>query len=91
MIWLMPIMAGLLLAPVVATITSRSDIGDWLARHGVFPAEADERELSPTGNGALLPEMPADFTFRLAQGEGGASQPSIAAGSAAKATVAAPR
>ena len=91
MIWLMPIMAGLLLAPVVATVTSRSDVGDWLARHGVFPAEADERELSPAGNGALLPEMPAGFVFRLARGDSDAAQAGIAAGSAPRATVAAPR
>src|SRR3546814_3880561 len=29
--WMLPIIAGLLLAPVTATLTSRRDLGDWLA------------------------------------------------------------
>jgi len=46
-LWLMPVVASLLLAPVITSITSRQDIGDWLARKGVFAAREDRAVLAP--------------------------------------------
>nr|WP_281397115.1 glucans biosynthesis glucosyltransferase MdoH [Sphingobium boeckii] len=37
-IWLVPIMAGLLLSPVIVMVTSRNDIGERLGQSGIFPA-----------------------------------------------------
>src|SRR3546814_1827567 len=42
--WMLPIIAGLLLAPVTATLTSRRDLGDWLASNGIFTAEGRSEE-----------------------------------------------
>jgi membrane glycosyltransferase len=41
MIWTLPVAIGLVLAPVTVWVTSRSDVGGWLARQGLFLSPAD--------------------------------------------------
>lgn len=41
LLWLLPVAVSLVLAPVVVAITSRQDMGDWFARHGVFAAREE--------------------------------------------------
>ncbi|MBV9843392.1 MAG: glucans biosynthesis glucosyltransferase MdoH [Sphingomonadaceae bacterium] len=38
-LWALPVALGLLLAPVTAMVTARSDIADWLTSHGIFVTE----------------------------------------------------
>ncbi|MBK5264339.1 MAG: glucans biosynthesis glucosyltransferase MdoH [Alphaproteobacteria bacterium] len=42
MAWLLPVVVSLLLAPFIVSITSRCDIGEWLARRGIFRTAEDE-------------------------------------------------
>src|SRR3546814_5084386 len=58
--WMLPIIAGLLLAPVTATLTARRDLGDWLASNGIFTAEgevvpASRADRLPHGAPAIMP------------------------------------
>lgn len=42
LVWMLPVGVSLILSPVIVCLTSRCDVGDWLARHGIFRTQ-DER------------------------------------------------
>ena len=66
--WLIPIMAGLIVAPVIATLTSCGDIGDRLSRMGIFPS-LDIEESKPSARASDQ----TDFGIRLVSGGSGAA------------------
>lgn len=47
MIWLLPVAVSLLLTPFIVAATSRCDVGEWLARRGIFRMPEDEERLPP--------------------------------------------
>lgn len=53
MVWLLPVAISLLLAPFLVTATSRCDVGQWLARRGIFRTPEDEDDIGglPGGPG----------------------------------------
>jgi len=54
-IWSLPVAIGLLLAPGVAWLTARADVGEWLVRRGFFVSPADYRRFE---EGPLLESEP---------------------------------
>lgn len=44
---LSPILAGWLLAPIVAWLTSQAQLGDWARKHGLFLIPEENKELCP--------------------------------------------
>ncbi|WP_322790297.1 glucans biosynthesis glucosyltransferase MdoH [Rhizorhapis suberifaciens] len=52
MVWLLPVAISLLLAPFIVTATSRCDVGEWLARRGIFRMPEDEGRLPSFGRAA---------------------------------------
>jgi membrane glycosyltransferase len=52
--WLLPVILSLLLAPVTASLTARSDWGDRLARRGIFAVDKDVSGASPSNDLADL-------------------------------------
>ena len=64
-LWLLPIMAGLVAAPLIAALTSRRDVGDWLAARGIFPSPST----LAVAEAPLAPEIEraaeAGFVIRL--------------------------
>lgn len=61
-VWMAPIIAGLLLSPLTMSLTSRRDLGDWLAARGIF-ATADD---SPA-HGAPAPASPPVLLYATAK------------------------
>lgn len=45
LMWMLPVVISLLLAPVIVAVTSRCDIGEWLAQRGVFAAPGESARL----------------------------------------------
>jgi membrane glycosyltransferase len=45
LMWMLPVVISLLLAPVIVAVTSRCDVGEWLAQRGVFAAPGESARL----------------------------------------------
>ncbi|MBG1231385.1 glucans biosynthesis glucosyltransferase MdoH [Aestuariivirga litoralis] len=48
-LWMLPVVIGLLLAPVVSWATSRADLGRWLWKVNVFRTASEPRPATPSG------------------------------------------
>jgi membrane glycosyltransferase len=70
MAWLLPVVVSLLLAPFIVSVTSRCDIGEWLAHRGIFRTAEDDgfapmvkarrhRNTRPLTSGPLIGETHA--------------------------------
>ncbi len=49
--WMAPVIAGLVFAPFTVWVTSKVEVGGWLARRGLFVSAADESVLTGDPNG----------------------------------------
>lgn len=45
LMWMLPVVISLLLSPAIVAVTSRCDVGEWLALHGLFTASGDNAGL----------------------------------------------
>lgn len=45
LMWMLPVVISLLLAPLIVAVTSRCDAGEWLARRGIFAAPGESARL----------------------------------------------
>ncbi|WP_236626776.1 glucans biosynthesis glucosyltransferase MdoH [Sphingomonas sp. MM-1] len=62
-IWALPVAIGLIASPFTAMLTSRVDVGDWFARHGLF---AVPNGTSATAQATLVGEEPLPAAGHLA-------------------------
>lgn len=65
-IWTLPVAVGLLLTPITVWVSARADVGEWLARRGIFVSPADGKTVGP----AKANEEPIELQAQLALAQG---------------------